>query len=68
VPLAQAKRHAVLRIVLQALERLDGEAANGVERVPGEMRADDQVREQRQRLWEQRAQGGAAHDGMDRRR
>ena len=63
---AQAQRDTVLGIILQALEGLNGEAADGVERLPGKMGPDHEIREKRQRLWEQGAKGGSAHDGVDR--
>ena len=47
---AQAQADAVLGVVLKALERLDREAADGVEGFARQVRADDKIGEERERL------------------
>ena len=62
---AEAQADAVLGVVLKALERLDREAADGIEGVARQVRADDQIREQRERLVDAGSDRGAARDEVE---
>jgi hypothetical protein len=63
--LTQAQRNAVLRIVLQALKRLEREAADGVKRLSGKMGTHHEVGEQAQGLVDARADGGSADNNVN---
>ena len=48
--LTQPQCHAVLRVVLQTLERLNGEAAHGIKRFCRKMRSHNEIGKQRKRF------------------